>query len=187
MYAPAIFFDGLIQKSALDLFFLCLVLWLASGLDAEPAPYLRWWGLGLAMGALVLTRENALIFVAGILFWLAVRFRSLGWRRLVFAALFLGGMAVLLLPVALRNQWVGGEFHLTTSQLGPNFFIGNHEGATGVYQPLRPGRGDARYERLDARLPWLKKPRAARSRPARYRPISPAVPWSTSDPIPGTG
>ena len=31
-YAPAIFFDGIIGKSALDLFFLCLMLWLLSKL-----------------------------------------------------------------------------------------------------------------------------------------------------------
>src|SRR5712691_5560956 len=28
LYAPAIFFDGLLQKSVIDVFFLCLVLWL---------------------------------------------------------------------------------------------------------------------------------------------------------------
>src|SRR5260221_8827370 len=37
LYAPAIFFDGLIQKSVLDVFFLCLGLWVFSGLViAEP-------------------------------------------------------------------------------------------------------------------------------------------------------
>jgi tetratricopeptide (TPR) repeat protein len=150
LYAPAIFFDGLIQKSALDLFLLCLALWLASGLERKPTSYLRWCVLGLAMGALVLTRENALVLVAGILFWLTLRFRGLGRQRLVLAILFLAGVAALLLPVALRNQLVGGEFHLTTSQLGPNFFIGNNEGANGVYQPLLPRRGEYRFEQLDA-------------------------------------
>src|SRR5712692_1273326 len=39
LYAPAIFFDGLIQKSVLDVFFVCLGLWLLSGLvAAAPAP-----------------------------------------------------------------------------------------------------------------------------------------------------
>ena len=28
LYAPAIFFDGLLQKSVLDVFFVCLALWL---------------------------------------------------------------------------------------------------------------------------------------------------------------
>ena len=30
LYAPAIFFDGLLQKSVLDVFFVCLALWLMS-------------------------------------------------------------------------------------------------------------------------------------------------------------
>ena len=50
----------------------------------------------------------------------------------------------------LRNRVVAGEFHLTTSQLGPNFYIGNHPGADGSYRPLSFGRGDALREREDA-------------------------------------
>jgi Flp pilus assembly protein TadD len=50
----------------------------------------------------------------------------------------------------LRNAYVGGELHPTTAQLGPNFWIGNHAGASGFYEPLRYGRGDARVERADA-------------------------------------
>ena len=38
LYAPAIFFDGLLQKSVLDVFFVCLALWLISRtINAEPA------------------------------------------------------------------------------------------------------------------------------------------------------
>jgi tetratricopeptide (TPR) repeat protein len=54
------------------------------------------------------------------------------------------------LPVATRNKIVSGEFHLTTSQFGPNFYIGNNETASGTYQPLRFGHGDPKYERQDA-------------------------------------
>jgi len=149
LYAPAIFFDGLIQKSALDLFFVCLVLWLMGELAVTPRRAL-WFSLGLAMGCLSLTRENALIFVGVILVWLFLYFRSRGKERLFFAFSFVLGLVLVLLPVALRNQFVGGEFHLTTSQFGPNFYIGNNEHAEGTYRPLRPGRGDAHNERKDA-------------------------------------
>ena len=37
LYAPAIFFDTLLQKSVLDVFFICLVLWTSSRLMADPA------------------------------------------------------------------------------------------------------------------------------------------------------
>jgi len=45
LYAPAIFFDGLIQKSTLDIFFVCLALWLMARLygmsTAETASFDR--------------------------------------------------------------------------------------------------------------------------------------------------
>jgi tetratricopeptide (TPR) repeat protein len=53
-------------------------------------------------------------------------------------------------PVAVRNFAVGGELAFTTAQAGPNFYIGNHPGATGSYEPLRAARGDAQFERRDA-------------------------------------
>ena len=62
----------------------------------------------------------------------------------------LAGCALVLLPVAARNYMVGGAFHLTTSQFGPNLYIGNHAGARGLYEPLVPGRGNAEAERVDA-------------------------------------
>ena len=49
-----------------------------------------------------------------------------------------------------RNYAVGGEFHLTTSQFGPNFYIGNHAGASGTYEALVAGHGSAADEREDA-------------------------------------
>jgi tetratricopeptide (TPR) repeat protein len=60
------------------------------------------------------------------------------------------GVLAVLLPVAARNAIVAGEFHLTTAQSGPNFFIGNQARADGTYMPLRPGRGSPEFEQADA-------------------------------------
>jgi tetratricopeptide (TPR) repeat protein len=170
VYAPAIFFDALIQKSVLDLFFIALSLWLIGRLVDDPRPLLHWFALGLAMGGLSLTRENALVFVAVIVGWaLANRYvrlkpdttaraaqsaisnqRSAIRDRLRFAATFLAGLAIVLLPVAMRNYAVGGGLYLTTSQFGPNFFIGNNPQSDGTYMSLRYGRGAPEYERTDA-------------------------------------
>jgi tetratricopeptide (TPR) repeat protein len=62
----------------------------------------------------------------------------------------LAGVAVVLTPVAVRNAYVGGGFYVTTSQAGPNFYIGNNPRADGTYQSLRYGRGAPEYERQDA-------------------------------------
>src|SRR5262249_22515003 len=65
-------------------------------------------------------------------------------------AMLIIGASVVLLPVGLRNAIVGGEFHLTTAQFGPNFYIGNHAHADGTYASLRFGRGSPEYEQSDA-------------------------------------
>ena len=57
---------------------------------------------------------------------------------------------MVLVPVAARNAYVGGGFYITTSQFGPNFYIGNNPSADGTYQSLRFGRGAPEYERQDA-------------------------------------
>ena len=151
LYAPAIFFDGLIQKSVLDVFFICLSLWLLSGLIEQPDKRSSWLYLGLAMGLLALTRENALVLVAVIVVWaLGPRVRLKAASRAKAIGLFVLGLAIILLPVAIRNDAVGGGFYLTTSQFGPNLYIGNHAGADGSYASLRYGRGSPEYERQDA-------------------------------------
>lgn len=149
-YAPAVFFDGLVQKSVLDLFFVSLSLWIVSGLVDKPDTRSRWFALGTAIGALALTRENALIFAAAILIWPPGRVSSTQRQRLLSSGVFLLGLALVLLPVAARNRIVGGEWHVTTSQLGPNLYIGNNPSADGTYAALREGRGSAEYERQDA-------------------------------------
>ena len=155
LYAPAIFFDGLLQKSMLDVFFVCLALYLI----AEPETFSqrsrrspRFLLLGLTMGGLALTRENALVFIVVILAWIvaSVEARASNLERLKRGALFLTGLAIVLVPVAARNSYVGGGFYITTSQFGPNLYIGNNPNADGTYQSLRFGRGAPEYERQDA-------------------------------------
>lgn len=156
LYPPAIFSDLIIQKTVLDSLFLACVLWtLATAQEwsvaSMRASCLPWAAGGAALGALVLTRENALLLLPALAAWALWRLRQAARsRRLTAVASFLGGTAVLLAPVGLRNWIVGGEFALTTAQLGPNFYIGNNTEAPGVYVPLRPNRSDPLNERKDA-------------------------------------
>lgn len=154
VYAPAVFFDGLIQKSVLDVFFVCLALAIIGTIIAgagDRAPVRApWLLLGAAMGAFSLTRENALILAAVIFVWALAKRPGLRRRTLAPAALFAAGLAIVLLPVALRNYAVGGGVYLTTSQLGSNLYIGNNPRADGSYVSLRAGRGSPEYERVDA-------------------------------------
>ena len=149
-YPPAIFFDGLIQKSSLDIFLIALML--VALAEFQGRRHWTWLiALGAATAALVLNRENAFVLYPVIGAWLLFQFRDVPLRRRAgWAAVFLAATLVVLLPVGVRNYRVGGEFVLSTSQLGPNFFIGNNAHASGSYESLVPGRGDAVYERADA-------------------------------------
>ncbi len=151
LYAPALYYDGLVQKASLGGFLLVLALWLLVEFDARQFDARRRWpwiaGVGLTLAAYALVRENALLLLPLLLCWILTR-PDPGRLR---ASVALGlAAALLLLPVAARNFSLGGGLQLTTSQLGPNLYIGNHEGATGRYLPLRAGRGSSRYERIDA-------------------------------------
>lgn len=125
LYKPFLFYDTALLKE-----FLAVVL-------VEAAIFFlvvdkRWsWSLaGLALGLGVLVRANLLLVVVVLGICFACR------RQFAKAALLACGTIVALVPVAVRNHQVSGDFVLTTYQLGPNFYIGNHaENTTGRYVP----------------------------------------------------
>lgn len=151
LYPPAIFFDGLLQKASLDLLLMSALLWLAAAVQRR-VTRVRLCAVGGVLGAMILNRENAAALVPLVLLWAAWVGLDRGRARAAAHAALVGlGLCVLLVPVGLRNAYVGGAFLVTTSQMGSNFYIGNHRGADGGYTPMRAGRGDPSFERDDAR------------------------------------
>ena len=151
LYPTAISFDGSIQKSVLDLFFMCLLLCIMGETIRRPHRLL-WLAGGAVLGLLALTRENALVLFPVMLVWALMGGQEAAMsRRLANAGWLVLALGIVLLPVALRNQAMGGGgFHLTTAQFGPNFYIGNNKEADGQYQPLQWGHGSAKFEQRDA-------------------------------------
>ena len=149
LYAPAIYYDGIIQKTSLASFLLCALIaecvWLYRSKSKGAAAV-----TGITLGLLVLTRENALLWVPVLPLWIALGLR-IPWRDRVWNLVCYGaGLALVLLPVAARNASLGGEWSPTTFQAGPNFYIGNNLQSNGLYQPLVPGHETPKYERADA-------------------------------------
>jgi tetratricopeptide (TPR) repeat protein len=95
------------------------------------------------MGLLALTRENALLLIGVTAVWALLTAR----KQLVPFAV---GLAIVFAPVVVRNYSIDGGIYLTTSQFGPNFYIGNNPSSDGTYAPIRFGRGSPEYERVDA-------------------------------------
>lgn len=160
-YGPGIYYDGIIQKASLSTFLLSLLIYLlavmagrTNGPRAEGSSagsVLRAVAVGLALGLLCLTRENALLWIPLVPAWIwwIHRNQSVVEHTKVIGGYALG-LAIILFPVAARNASLGGEWSPTTFQSGPNFYIGNGVGATGVYEPLVPGHESPEFERSDA-------------------------------------
>ncbi|MGN6733667.1 MAG: glycosyltransferase family 39 protein, partial [Candidatus Binatia bacterium] len=150
-YAPAIFFDEVIDKSVLDVLLLSTLLWVLVG-TASTRHWRQWLGAGAILGLLGLSRENALVLAAVVPMWIAVYFSAQPVKnRATWVGFFFAGLLLVLVPVGLRNLAVGGEFKLTTSQLGANFFIGNNPAADGTYGSVHKIIGEPSLEGSDAR------------------------------------
>lgn len=112
-----------------------------------------WLGLGVLAGLGALLRGNVLILVPALAVWPLVRARTLGTglpAGLRDAASLAAGVLLVLLPVALRNQHVGGVFALTTSGAGTNVYGGNNpDNPYGRATEFKWVRGIPRYEAED--------------------------------------
>ena len=166
IYPSAIFFDTLIQKTVLDTAGMSLLLLTMARADEQPRPR-RWLAIGLVLGLLCTTRENALVLVPALMWWLwRSRWPNSTPRRRV--GLMLAGVLLMIAPASIRNSALAGEFHLVAADGGTTLWTGNNPNADGTYQPLVPLRGDPRFERLDAK----QLAEAAAQKPLRDAEVS---------------
>ncbi len=75
LYPPAIYFDGMVQKSSLGFVLMAALLCAVASGVRRPA-WWSWLACGVLAGLLGLTRENALVLVPVIAFWLLVYHQS---------------------------------------------------------------------------------------------------------------
>ena len=110
----------------------------------------RWLGVGLLGGVAALLRGNALLLLPVLVLTPLLFQRS---RQAACAAILVAlGALTLLLPVALRNQAVGGVFALSTSGAGTNVFGGNaEENPYGIATEFPWVRGIPEHEAADWR------------------------------------
>jgi tetratricopeptide (TPR) repeat protein len=147
LYVPAIWFDLLLQKTALELFLSALLVFRLSA--RAPWSAGRCAVLGALLALLTLSRENAAVLLLPLL--AACTLAPTAARARLGAALALcGAFLLVLLPVGLRNAHLGGAFLPTAANAGVNFYIGNGLDADGLYRPLLAGRGHPDAERADA-------------------------------------
>ncbi len=139
LYSPALFREGqLLDTAVATLLTLGFVLALLAVLDRPTGA--RWFGLGLLLGVLGLTRPNLLSFAAVALGAMVVVLRRAesprGLARL--AGIFALGIVLPILPITVRNYLVSNEL-IWISTNGPiNLYTGNRPGADGI-SPIPSG------------------------------------------------
>jgi tetratricopeptide (TPR) repeat protein len=182
VYPQFIVHDVLLLKESLAVTTVAFLLWALAAARAEATP--RSWAIaGLLCGTLSLLRENALLMLpllAGLAWWPAAPRPR---RALRILALF-GAAALPLLPVAWRNASAGGGFVPTSFQGGVNFYIGNHAGADGTYQPLVPGKQIPALERSESvRLAEQATGRQLRASEVSSYWLGRALTWARQEPL----
>jgi tetratricopeptide (TPR) repeat protein len=149
LYGPFVFYDVQILKESLAVTASCFLLWSVAAARARERSHAIWLVAGLVLGFLTLLRENALAALPVV--------AALAWRRgmppralATRAGAVTLGVVLTLIPVALRNGRVGGDYLPTTSQGGVNFYIGNNASADGTYRPVVPGKQIPSFERAES-------------------------------------
>jgi tetratricopeptide (TPR) repeat protein len=173
--SPAVFADLLIQKTSLEILLSSALLWTAGAwAAAEPErrtprqDLVRAAVAGAALGLLTLSRQNALVLAPLLALWVWVRSSGSPRDRAAACLALLAAMTITLMPWAIRNRAVTGEFVLTTPNLGQNFAMGNLPEATGTYLPMHRGRASGEVEQ-DA---WTRAAERAAGRSLSPREVS---------------
>lgn len=152
-YGPAVFYAAKPEKACLSALGFTALLWLAERAARRPSAG-RYVALGALVGFVALLRANVLLLAVV----LAGLVAFTGWlpgdrrTRLRAVAALAAGLALVLLPILLRNRLVGGNWVLTTAQAGANLFLGNHpDNKSGSYVPPGFVRPSAEFEQEDFR------------------------------------
>ncbi len=162
-YAPSIYYDGLVLKTWMEPLFMAAALLGLSRAVSSGSP--RAWGLtGVLLGFGCLVRANFLLLLPLLGSWLLIdpsatclptggpagRGPRSRWKAIV---VLIAGAGLVLGVTALRNRAAGGEWVLTTSQGGQNFFLGNNPlNTTGEYEPLPFVDANPKHEERDFAL-----------------------------------
>ena len=139
LYGPLIFFDGEVLPSTLATFLDLAGLMLLLRCQRHPSAA-RFATAGAVFGLAALTVATVLTFVlaSAAFVWLDTRWQYSPAQRIRWSLTFLAGVALVILPVTVRNAVIGGDAVPISSNAGVNFWVGNNQDYDGAVS-IRPG------------------------------------------------
>ena len=153
-FGPLVFYDVMLMKTFLSPFFTALILYAC--LRFREQQHLLWlWLAGLSVGLAVLVRENHILLTFPVLLFLwqsSGADRAAKKLRYQSVLIFSCACAIMLVPVAIRNTLVTGEFVAVTTGGGEVFYMAQGPDANGYYSPPPFIRTHPLFEHADFRL-----------------------------------
>ena len=172
LYAPFIFYQGMLLKATLSLFLieaaLLLLLLAAEGRDWRG--WLQWAAAGLVLGLSTICRANFLILLPFMIGWSWWASRGIR-RRTLLARLGLLCLtsSIPILSVGVRNLFVAKDFVLISANGGQTFYLGNNEhNRNGAYQELPNVRSHPVYEKADFGILALQEMEVTAAKPSQF-------------------
>lgn len=131
-YVPFIFYDNAILLPVLATFLNTFMLYLlVVGMVESRRRALM--AAGLLVGLSAAGNASILAFAAVAALFILMGSEGHLSGRVRACAILIAGIALIVVPITIRNAVVGGDFVPLTSNAGLNFYIGNHEASTGAY------------------------------------------------------
>jgi tetratricopeptide (TPR) repeat protein len=147
---PLLHYGRELLISALLVFLVALLLWVWDRTTPQSSGK-RWFGLGMLVGANALAWSSLITLAPFVMALAAWEDAPTTRRRIERAVLVAAGVLTLILPIAIRNRAVSGDWVPLASQGGINLWIGNNPEADGISARL-PGFSSWRNEDVDAAL-----------------------------------
>ena len=159
-YLPSIYYEGLILKTGMAVFLVSLSFFLLSRATTR-ASGPTWFTAGTVFGLACLCRGNLVLFVPLLWLWILLGDRAphasartaqrgIDRARLTDLTRCTAGVAMILAASATHNRLAVGEWILTTSNAGQNFYIGNNPfNSTGEYERLPFVDANPKHEERD--------------------------------------
>jgi 4-amino-4-deoxy-L-arabinose transferase-like glycosyltransferase len=143
VYAPLIWFAGTPVGESISIFLLLLSFYfLIKGIDC-PGRSIYYYLAGFIGGLASLGRPNIILCFALIVGGI-VLFNNRDKNNISSALRYILGIIFVLLPFALNNYYLEKSVSPYPAKGGLNFYIGNHQGARGIYE-LIPGTSNKPY------------------------------------------